>query len=385
MDKRILNKQPSKKIFLVSRCSWTLYNFRSGLIRALLKKNANVTGAGSLGDGYDIEINALGANFKGIPIDKKGINPLTDIKLTLDLYRWYKKEKPNIVHHFTIKPVIYGSIAARLAGINQVVNTITGMGYVFVEKKAKLLRRVVKLLYRISLKCAHYTFFQNQDDLNYFTGYGLIDKEKAGLLPGSGVDCVYFSPIKIPIEQNEKTSRVLVLMVSRLLKDKGVYEFIQSARLVKKTFPHAQFQLLGRRDTRNPNVISEIELNTWINQGIVSWLGEVKDVRPIIAKADIVVLPSYREGTPRALLEASAMSKPIITTNAVGCRDVVDDQITGLIVPVKNSKALADAILKIIGDFDLRLSMGKAGRTKMKAEFDENIIIDKIFKIYSYR
>jgi glycosyltransferase involved in cell wall biosynthesis len=372
----------NKKIILVSRCAWTLYNFRSGLMRALKNDANTVIGGGAVGDGFESEIEALGVKFKGLSIDKKGINPQADIKLLLTLYRWYKKERPDIVHHFTIKPVIYGTVAARLAGVPKIVNTITGLGYVFTHKKMVWLRRIVKMLYRFSLRFADFTFFQNQDDFVFFLSHGLVEKHKAGLVPGSGVNCNHFFPIDIL--NLKKTTPSTFLMVSRVLKDKGVYEFVEAAGRVKKFFPDSEFQLLGMRDIRNPNVVPESDLKIWNDQKSISWLGEVKDVRPVIADVDVVVLPSfYREGIPRALLEAAAMGKPIITTDAIGCREVVDNEINGLLIPVKDAVALSQAMLRMIKNPKMRRSMGRAGRRKMLCEFDEKIVIDETLKVYS--
>ena len=370
----------SKKIFLVSRCAWTLFNFRAGLMRELVKNGNTVIGGGAAGDGFEPKIEALGVKFNGLPVDKKGINPRADAKLFWTLYRWYREQQPDIVHHFTIKPVIYGSIAARMAKIPRIINTVTGLGYVFTDKKITWLRRLVVGLYRISLNCADFTFFQNQDDYDFFLSRGLVKKSGTALLPGSGVDCEHFSPLSgpNPLEKSQPT----FLMVSRLLKDKGVYEFVEAASLVKEHYPEARFQLLGRRDVRNPNVVPESDLKSWDNQGLVSCLGEVTDVRPMMAKSDVVVLPSYREGIPRALLEAAAMAKPIITTDAVGCREVVDDEINGLLVPAKDAPALARAMERMINDPEMRKRMGKAGRKKVEREFDEKIVIQKILKTY---
>ncbi len=370
----------SKKIFLVSRCAWTLFNFRAGLMRKLIENGNKVIGGGAAGDGFEPKIEALGVKFNGLPVDKKGINPRADVKLFWTFYRWYREEQPDIVHHFTIKPVIYGSIAARMAKIPKIVNTVTGLGYVFTDEKINWLRHLVVGLYRISLNCADFTFFQNQDDYDFFLSRGLVKKPWTALLPGSGVDCEHFSPLSRlnPLKESQLT----FLMVSRLLKDKGVYDFVEAARLVKKHYPKARFQLLGRRDVRNPNVVPESDLKKWDNQGLISWLGEVSDVRPIMAESDVVILPSYREGTPRALLEAAAMAKPIITTDAVGCREVVDDGINGLLVPVKDAPGLAGAMERMINNPEMRKRMGKAGRKKVEREFDEKIVIQKILKIY---
>jgi len=171
-------------------------------------------------------------------------------------------------------------------------------------------------------------------------------------------------------------------MVARLLRDKGIDEFVQAAALVQQDFPHVQFQLLGGRDERNPTVVSQADLDQWQATGLVAWLGEVADVRPVIAQADVVVLPSYREGTPRALLEAAAMGKPLITTDTVGCREVVEEGVNGLLVPVKDVPALARAMVRMLSDSAMRERLGKAGREKMEREFDEHIVLDKILKTY---
>ena len=369
-----------KTVILVSRCAWTLYNFRAGLLRTLKNVGYKVIGGGANGDGFDQRINDIGVSFVPLPVDKRGVNLHADLKLFWALYRWYRDERPSVVHHFTIKPVIYGSIAAWLAGVPRICNTITGLGYVFIEQDLVWLRYLVKWQYFIALACAHVTFFQNRDDLAYFLSHRLIPPKKAELLPGSGVDCSFFAP-------SSKTARtradaVTFLLVARLLREKGVEEFVKAARFVRRKFPHSKFQLLGPRDERNPTVVSEGELDQWQREGVITWLGETADVRPFVDQADVVVLPSYREGTPRSLLEAAAMAKPIITTQAVGCREVVDDGINGLLVPVKNAQALAEAMIRLIQDPALRERMGKAGRVKVEQQFDEHIVIQKVMEAY---
>lgn len=371
----------NKKIVLVSRCAWTLYNFRAGLMRAL-KKNGNIViGGGATGDGFEAKMADIGVPFVPLPVDKKGINPIADLKLIRTLHRWYRKERPDIVHHFTIKPVIYGNIAARLAGVPRIISTVTGLGFVFAEDKVTLLRCLVEWLYRLSLACAHFTFFLNQHDLRFFLSRSLVNSENAGMLPGEGVDCQVFVPDFGPNLPSEKP--LTFLMVARMLRDKGVFEFVEAARLVQRRFPWVQFQLLGGRDERNPNVISQTDFDRWQSEGVVTWLGEVADVRPTVAKADVVVLPSYyREGIPRSLLEGAAMGKALITTDAVGCREVVDEGVNGLLVPVKNARALAQAMMRMIENPEMRMRMGKAGREKVLREFDERIVIEKMLKIY---
>jgi glycosyltransferase involved in cell wall biosynthesis len=368
-----------KKIILASRCAWTLYNFRAGLLRTLKKEGHIVIGGGAGGDGFEDYITDLGVPFVSLPVDRQGINLPADLKLLWTLYRWYQRERPAIVHHFTIKPVIYGSIAARLAGVPRIINTVTGLGYVFIEDDVTWLRYIVKKLYSIALNCADFTFFQNRDDLTYFLSHGLVQAEKAGLLPGSGVDCSFFSPVLVG---RSPDAPITFLMVARLLREKGVEEFVEAARLVKETFPMARFQLLGPRDERNPTVVSVSDLARWQEDKIITWLGETTDVRPIMAQADVVVLPSYREGTPRALLEAAAMAKPIITSETVGCREVVEDGVNGFLVPVKNVQALTKAMILLIQDSALRERMGKAGRAKVEQEFEERSVITKVMESY---
>jgi glycosyltransferase involved in cell wall biosynthesis len=374
------SSQVQKKILLASRCAWTLYNFRAGLMRTLLQRGYTVASGGAAGDGFESKIEALGVPFEALPVDKQGINPGADLRLLRAFYGWYRKEKPDIVHHFTIKPVIYGSIAARLAGVPRIVNTVTGLGFVFMEENVAWLRRLVEWQYRLALACAHFTFFQNPDDVALFLRRRLVNPQRVGVLPGSGVDCTFFSPASSP--PCSSASPPSFLMVARLLREKGVYEFVEAARLVKQHFPEACFQLLGRRDERNPTVISQGELEAWEAEGAVTWLGEVPDVRPFVRRADVVVLPSYREGTPRALLEAAAMGKPLITTDAVGCREVVEDGINGLLVSVQDAKALAQAMMRMIEHPAMRESMGRAGRQKVEREFNERMVLEKMVQVY---
>lgn len=347
---------------------------------ALKARGDSVFAGGAGDDGFESSIVDLGVTFVPLPVDKKGINPRADLRLLWTLYRWYRRERPEVVHHFTIKPVIYGSIAARLAGVPRIVNTVTGLGFVFIEAEMTWLRRLVQKLYRIALVCAHYTFFQNPDDLDFFLSRRLVHAHKTGLLPGSGVDCTFFTPSCTTPVRYKKPH--VFLMVARLLREKGVYEFVEAARLVKQHFPEVHCQLLGRRDERNPTVVSQGELERWQAEGVVTWLGEVADVRPIVAQADVVVLPSHREGIPKALLEAAAMEKPLITTDAVGCREVVDDGVNGLLVPVGDAKALAQAMIRMIEHPAMRLRMGHAGRKKVEQEFDERLVLERILRAY---
>ncbi len=347
---------------------------------ALRDEGATVVGAGAGGDGYEPRIEALPIPFVPLPVDKRALNPLADLKLLWKLYRWYRQERPDIVHHFTIKPVIYGSLAARWAGVPRVVNTVTGLGFVFSDGAASWLRRLVEAQYRLALTRVHYTFFQNTEDRDLFLAQGLVSAEKCGLLPGSGVDTQHFQP---PAAETDSDG-VTFLMVARMLRDKGVYEFVEAARKVKAVAPQCRFQLLGGRDERNPRVVPLEDLEGWQAEGVVEWLGEVSDVRCAVAESDVVVLPSfYREGTPRSLLEAAAMGRALITTDSVGCREAVEDGVTGILIPIKNVDALAAAMLRLASEPETRQRMGCAGRQKMLREFDERLVIQKIKAVYA--
>jgi glycosyltransferase involved in cell wall biosynthesis len=341
-----------------------------------------VIGGGASGDGFERKLEAIAVPFTSLPVDKKGINPLADLRLLWKLYAWYRKEQPDIVHHFTIKPVIYGSIAARLAGVTHIVNTVTGLGYVFTGEKITWLRRLVEFQYRIALWCGHFTFFQNHEDRRLFIERRLVSAENTDVVPGSGVDTNYFTPHTSSNEKGSESPTQLI-MISRLLRDKGIYEFVEAARLIRQEFLHVRFYLAGRRDERNPTVVPQSDLDRWKSENIVEWLGEFEDVRQVIARADIVVLPSYyREGTPRSLLEAAAMEKPLISTDNVGCRDVIEDGVNGFLVPVRDAQALFEAIRRLILNPGLCSQMGKAGRAKMIKEFDESVVIKRILNIY---
>lgn len=367
------------KVILISRCAWTLYNFRAGLIRSLVEKGVAVLCGGRGGDGFEKAVESLGVSFRPLQCDGGGVNPWTDLRFMRELYGWYCSENPDIVHHFTVKPVIYGSIAARYAGVPRIINTVTGLGYAFTGRRP-LVRRIVESEYRFALAGSHLIFFQNAEDRELFLRRRLVNGARTDIVPGSGVDLKRFQPTASPPGPVDAPARFL--MVARLLKDKGVYEFIEAARTVKKTYPGALFSLVGWPDPLNPSAVSQDELDGWQREGLVRWLGKVADVRDAIAQADIVVLPSYREGSPRSLLEGAAMAKPLIATDTVGCREVVEHGHNGLLVPVGDAAALADSMIRMINNREAREKMGMAGRAKMEREFDERLVIDKTFAAY---
>jgi glycosyltransferase involved in cell wall biosynthesis len=358
----------SQLIALVANSAWNLYHFRGNLVRRLLL------------DGYRILIIAphddssqklvdLGCHVVVQPMDNKGTNPLADLQTMRALKRLYREHQPDLVLHFTIKPVIYGSFAARSLQI-PVINTITGLGTAFLSES--WLMRIVETLYRHSQRWPTRIFFQNPDDFKLFLSRKLVVEEKSACLPGSGVDLKHFMPAEYPTPSYP----VKFLLIARLLRDKGIVEFVDAARHIRKSHPHTRFQLLGPLGAANRTALADGEVASWIEEGIVEYLGETDDVQPFLQVAHCVVLPSYREGTPRALLEAAAVGRPLIATDVPGCREVVDAGVNGLLCDVKNASSLAAAMRQFLDmPLEKQLEMGVAGRLKMEKEFDEKLVI----------
>ena len=362
-----------KKVVIVLNSSWQAYNFRLNLARALKENKYKVIFIAP----YDKKYSELLKNefdFYNINIDPKGINPIHDFKTMISLYKLYNIITPDIVLNFTIKPNIYSSLVSGLLDI-KVISNISGLGTIFI--KQSVVTKIAKLLYKVALRFNGKVFFQNNDDKTLFIENNLVSEKKSDLLPGSGVDLNKFIPIK---KQDDEVFKFL--LIARLLKDKGILEFIEATKIIKDKCFNVEFQLLGSVGVANKTAISSEELQVWIDSGLVNYLGTTDNVQNVIANVDCVVLPSYREGTPRSLLEACAMEKPIITTNVVGCKEVVDDGINGYLCEVKNEKDLATKMEVMINLSDEeRLVMGKAGRNKIVNEFDEKIVINKYLKI----
>ena len=359
-----------KKIALVINNSWSAYNFRLNLARAMKKDGYEVVFIAPYDNKYSKLIEEE-FRFFDVDIDSKGMNPINDMKMILSLYKTFKIIKPDIILNFTIKPNIYSSIVAGVMGIASISN-ITGLGTIFI--KESLVTKIAKLLYKVALNFNSVVFFQNRDDENLFTYNNLVDKNKIDLLPGSGVDLKKF----VPSQTKTLNNKIIFLVIARLLKDKGIVEYIEAIKIIQKKYKNVEFKILGAVGVENKTAISKDELQVWIDNNLVEYLGVSDDVQKIIASVDCVVLPSYREGTPRSLLEACAMEKPIITTNVVGCKEVVDDSINGYLCKVKDTKDLANKIEMMINlSQDERVSMGRLGRKKVVDKFDEKIVIDK--------
>ena len=362
-----------KRIVICSNTSWSIYNFRLNLARALKKGYEVIVVAP-----YDKYSEKLKKEFEyyDIYMNNKGTNPIEDLKTTIKFYKLYKQIKPNITLHYTIKPNIYGTISANLLGI-KTINNIAGLGTLFI--KQNFVTKIAKFLYKYSQSKADIVFFQNKDDFELFIEENLVDKDKCDVLPGSGVDIDKFKPI-----QREKKDNIFrFLLISRMLWDKGIGEYIESARIIKQKYKNVEFLLLGAIEVDNPTTISEKTIESWEKEGIVKYLGVTDNVKWEIVKADCIVLPSfYREGVPRVLLESAAMEKPIITTDNVGCKEVVNDGVNGLLCKIKDSKDLAKKMKKMLNlTEEDRMKMGKTGREKIIKEFDEKIVINKYLEV----
>jgi glycosyltransferase involved in cell wall biosynthesis len=370
------------KLLFVANTAFFIYNYLLGVIKAFRAEGFEVILVAPQ-DEYSLMLEAEG--FRYIPIkelDRKGANALRDIKLMLELYKIYKTERPDLVLHYTIKLNVYGTFAAWFAKTGSVC-TVTGLGWLFTEKSIKTFIGgfLYKILYKIAFSIALSVVFQNRYDQEFFINNRLVRKDKAFLTPGPGVDTDYFFP-ECCQDNKKNQDKCIFLLLARMLWDKGIGELAEAARTVKPNYPHAEFWLVGPMDKENRAAIPESAIKKWEEEGITKYLGKVNDVRPFLCGCDVAVLPSYREGTASSLIEAMAVGKPVITTDAVGCRDVVEDGKNGFLVPVKDDKALADAIIKyILLPQEEKIEMGKYSREKALREFDKRIVIDTYRKI----
>lgn len=361
------------KIAISLNTAWNLFNFRAGLICALIAKGYEVI-AIAPSDSYAARLGVLGCKFVPLHMENGGTHPGRDSLLLWRFLQMFRRERPDVYLGYTIKPNVYGSLAARLLGI-PVINNIAGLGAVFI--KGGWLVRVVRWLYRMALGTSAKVFFQNDDDRQLFIGSGLVKPEVTDLVPGSGIDLDRFAVMPLQALEGRKR-KFRFLLIARMLRDKGVGEYVEAASLIRARWPEVECCLLGFLDVQNPAAISSAQMDDWVAQGYVNYLGVSDDVRAEIAMADCIVLPSYREGTPRTLLEAAAMGRPIVTTDAVGCREVVDDGQNGYLCQPRDAGDLATKMERMLSLTDQqRADMGLCGRAKMVREFDEQIVIRK--------
>lgn len=370
------------KLILFANTDWYLYNFRRSLALALRDAGHELLLISPPGP-YGEKLRALGLRWEPLPMDRRSLNPLREAALLWHLGRLFRRETPDLVHGFTIKCAVYGSLAARVSGVPARVNAVAGMGYVFTstDAKARLLRPLVRGLLKLALggRGAR-LILQNPDDVALFEQARLVDAEQVRLIPGSGVDCSRFAASISARESFGRRQRVL--LPARLLWDKGIAEFIAAIRRLRREGRDVEFLLAGDPDPGNPAAVSETSLHGWVEEGLVHWLGHVDDMPALFASVDMVVLPSYREGLPKGLIEAAACALPLVTTDVAGCREVVTDGIDGLLVPARDADSLAIAIARLLDDPVLARKLGEAARTKALAMFDERIVIARTRAVY---
>jgi glycosyltransferase involved in cell wall biosynthesis len=370
------------KILLFANTDWYLYNFRRSLAEKLRESGWQVVLVSPPGD-YGHRLQELG--FRWIPFEFStgSTNPFAELLVIFRLIALYRRERPALVHHFTIKCVLYGSLAARLAGVVRIVNAVTGLGHIFTNPgiKARLLRPVVSAFYRFVLGNKNgRVIFQNEDDLNTFVNQRLVPRPLARLIRGSGVNCDRF-------RSGDNSGQIAgeppkVLFASRLLWEKGLKELLEAIRIIKGRGIAAEFIVAGDIYPGNPSSLTQEDIDAIRKEGLVTCLGHVDTMTALLDTCDLVVLPSYREGTPRILIEAAAMGKAIVATDIPGCRGLVRDGVNGLLVPCKSAAALAEALEILIPDVSRRRKFGLAGREIVKAEFSEDIVIHKTFDVY---
>ncbi|ACR27937.1 glycosyltransferase family 4 protein [Burkholderia glumae] len=361
---------PALRIVLVCNTAWAIHTYRHGLIRMLVASGAEVVVLAPR-DRTVEPLVAMGCRYIELPVASKGTDPLEDLRMLAAMRRHYRELRPQLVFHYTIKPNIYGSIAAWLARVPSVAVT-TGLGYVFIRESRAA--SIAKRLYRFAFRFPREVWFLNRDDLATFEASRLlVHPERARLLHGEGVDIEQFAATPLP---ERETFRFV--LIGRLLWDKGVREFVDAARALRPRYPQARFALLGPAGVDNPSAVSRRYVDEWVRDGLIEYLGEAHDVRPHIEAADCVVLPSYREGVPRTLMEASAMCRPIVATDVPGCRDVVADGETGLLCLARDSASLAEKMAAMLEmPAEARRAMGRRGREKVLREFDEANVVER--------
>lgn len=355
-------------ILITVNAAWNIWNFRRSLVAALIRDGHRVTVLAPP-DERVADLQAAGCRFLPLEMDVRGLNPLADLALLRRFRAIFRRERPDVVLGFTIKNNIFGAMAARAAGVAFVPN-VTGLGTAFLS--GGLLQQVAERLYRLAFRKVPVVFFQNDEDRALFLGRGLVQEGQARLLPGSGIDLVHFAAAPMPSDPDAP----VFLMVARLLRDKGVVEFVDAARRIKAEVPEARFQLMGPAEAENRTAIGMAEVESWVAEGVVDYLGTQGDVRPFLRAASCAVLPSYREGAPRTLIEASAMARPVIATDVPGCRAVVDADVTGFFCAPRDGESLAQAMRRFLElTPEARAAMGAAARRKMETEYDEALVL----------
>ena len=370
------------KVLLVSNTSWYLYNFRLPLIRDLRDRGYRVALVAPY-DSHTALLEAEGFTVHPWLVARSSVNPLKEAHALLDLLRIYRRERPDLVHHFTIKACLYGTIAAKGARVYRVINAVTGLGHVFLgtRRRSRLFRQAIKPVYRAAFKARRSTVvFQNASDQEKLIQLGVTDGERARLIRGSGVDIERFRP-------HEDTAGCFhhplkLLFPSRLIREKGTAELLQACKRLWSEDIAMELLVAGALDSGNRSALLDSELAELHSDSRIRCLGHVDDMQELYAASDIVVLPSWREGLSRALIEAAAMERPIITTDVPGCRDVVDHGVSGLLVPLRDARAIELAVRLLMENPELARRFGKAGRQKVVAEFQVSLVNESTLAQY---
>jgi glycosyltransferase involved in cell wall biosynthesis len=356
-------------VVLSANNCWNIANFRAPLLTGLQDAGYRLVAFAPV-DAHAEDLRRKGVEVRGVPIARSGMNPITDAGLLIRYIRMLRALRPAAYCGFTIKPNVYGAIAARIAGVPAIAN-VTGLATPYLSEG--LVWAVAERLYRIAFRRAHTVFYHNDEDLRLMIERKVVRPGQGRVIPGSGINVEYFKPNPDP---SAADTSLRFLFFGRLILHKGIREFIDAAKMLRAILPNARFQLLGNPDAGNPTSVSDTELQSWIVDGIVEHLGEHRDVRPYIQQADVVVLPTYREGMSRALLEGAAMGKPLIGSDVAGSRELIDEGLTGFLCRARDAHSLADAMERMGGLPTERLAeMGRAARAKVEREFSDEVVV----------
>lgn len=367
----------SEKILYVVNVDWFFISHRLPIALEAKKRGYEVSIA-TTNTGRFKELEDLGFQLYDLNIDRSGTNPLKELFLIVKLISILRSIRPTVVHNVTLKMSIYSSIACRFVKTPKVINAISGLGYNFTANRKTKSQKVITLLMNIAFRKRNLSFiFQNPDDLNLFNELGYKQNNKLVLIKGAGVDLNKFQ-----YQKKETKEHLTFILTARILRDKGISEYILASKIVSKKYPNAHFLLVGDIDKENPASYTKSKLLGELKQSNIQWLGHRNDISELLQSSDIMVFPSYREGLPKSLIEACAAGLPIITTNTIGCRECVDEGINGFLVPIKNSEQLAERMITFIQNPDLIKSMGDASRIKAEKEFSLTMVIEKTFELY---
>jgi glycosyltransferase involved in cell wall biosynthesis len=370
-------KARPRLLFLITE-DWYFWSHRLDLARAAAQAGFDVSIATRVTN-HGERVQREGFRLFPISLFRRSRNPFVELAAVLELVRLYRREQPTIVHHVAMKPILYGSLAAWIFGVPVVVNAFAGLGYAFTDKTRRgsqvhmYLRRALKILLRLSKSVV---IFQNKDDRDLLFEEGVVEMQQTRIIPGSGVDTKIFD-VRLSAEEGP-----VVMLASRMLWDKGIGEFVEASRRLKQKGVAVRCVLVGRCDEHNPAAIEPTQIRRWVQEGLVEWWEHRDEMPSTLASATIVVLPSYREGLPKVLLEAAACGKPLIATDVPGCRDIVTHGVNGLLVPVRDPAALAAAIDSLLGDSSLRAAMGAAGREVVIRDFSVEKVAGRVVDLY---